>query len=228
MCRAIAFVRPRRSLKGRDELVMANLGPTGCRLQVLLPARGIELTRELPGGLDSLRASGAEEHPVQVTGCERGNLGRELDRARVGVRPVGVEGELAHLRERCLADLLAEAVADVDGEQPRQRVQVSLAVYILEVTAVAADDDRHLGVPIPAHTGEVHPEVSLGGLLQVEAGGQLAPFERRIWTQDVGEHGEHRDEEDRRADHVHLRRRADAGRPQTKSGNVTSLPARSW
>src|SRR5207249_2723349 len=99
------------------------------------------------------------------------------------VRPVGVERQLAHLLERRLTDLLAEAVADVDREQARKRVQIALAVGVLEVAAVAADDDRHLGVPVPAHAGEVHPEMVLGELLQVEAGRRHpAPFERRICT----------------------------------------------
>ena len=73
--------------------------------------REVELARELPGGLDRLRAAGAEEDAVEVARRERRDLGGELDGARMRVRPVRVEGQLAHLRERGLADLLTEAVA---------------------------------------------------------------------------------------------------------------------
>jgi hypothetical protein len=37
----------------------------------------------------------------------------------MGVRPVRVEGQLAHLLVRGLTDLVAVRVADVDGEQAR-------------------------------------------------------------------------------------------------------------
>jgi hypothetical protein len=63
----------------------------------------------------------------------------------VRVRPVRVERQLAHLLERRLAHLLAEAVAEVDREEPGERVEVALAVRVLEVAAVAADDDRTSG-----------------------------------------------------------------------------------
>ena len=119
-------------------------------------AHGEVLPGELPGRLDRLRAAGEEEDTVEVAGRERGDLGRELDRARVRVRPVRVEGQLAHLLERRLADLLAVAVAEVDGEEPGERVEVALAVDVLEVAAVAAHDDRRL---VAAHVREVEPEM---------------------------------------------------------------------
>ena len=72
------------------------------------------------------------------------------------IRPVGVEGQLAHLLERRLADLLTEAIAEVDGEQARERVEVALPVGVLEVAAVAAHDDRRL---VAVHVREVEPEV---------------------------------------------------------------------
>src|SRR5207244_13196164 len=90
--------------------------------------------------------------------------------------------ELAQLRQGRRADLLAEAVADVDGEEGREGIEIALAVDVLEVAPVTADDDRHVAVAVPTHAGEVHPQVILGRLLQVDDGGQLAPFERRIWT----------------------------------------------
>ncbi len=106
--------------------------------------RDVVLARELPRRLDSLRAARAEEDAVEVARRERRHLVRELDRARVRVRPVRVERQLAHLLERRLADLLAERVADVDGEEAGERVEVALAVHVLEVAPVAADDDRHV------------------------------------------------------------------------------------
>ena len=81
--------------------------------QLLLAARGVVLARKLPRGLDRLRPARAEEDAVQIAGSQRCDLGRELDRSRMGVRPVRVERQLAHLLERGLADLLAERVADV-------------------------------------------------------------------------------------------------------------------
>ena len=130
-------------------------------------AHPVELARELPRGLDRLRAAGDEEDAVQVSRRELGDLGGELDCARMRVRPVRVEGQLAHLVERRLAHLLAVAVADVDREEPGERVEVALAVGVPEVAAVAADDDRHV---VAAHAREVQPEVVLGRPLQVEPG----------------------------------------------------------
>jgi hypothetical protein len=75
----------------------------------------------------------------------------------VRVGPVDRERRLAHLRGGSLAHLLAEPVSGIHAEESRQRVQVALAVRVLEVAAVAADDDRHL-VVVP-HLGEVQPEV---------------------------------------------------------------------
>src|SRR5262245_56324564 len=88
----------------------------------------------------------------------------------MGVGPVRVEGQLAHLVERRLPDLVAVRVADVDREQPRQRIEVALAVHVLEVAALAADDDRNVGRAVAAEAGEVHPEVLAGELLQVGQG----------------------------------------------------------
>ena len=69
------------------------------------------------------------------------------------------------LRLTRLTDLLAEAVPDVDGEQAGERIEVALAVDVLEVAAVTADDDRHLAVHVAGHAGEVQPQVVAGGLL---------------------------------------------------------------
>ncbi len=98
----------------------------------------------------------------------------------MGVRPVGVEGQLPHLRERRLADLLAEAVADVDREEARERIEIPLAVRVGQIAAVAADDHRDLRVAVATHAGEVQPQVVSRGLLEVD--GHAAPFPRRFWT----------------------------------------------
>ena len=95
----------------------------------------------------------------------------------MGVRPVRVEGQLPHLRERRLADLLAERVADVDGEEAGERVEIPLAVHVLEVAAVPADDDRHVGVAVPAHAREVQPQVVARSLLEID-GAHAAPLAR--------------------------------------------------
>ncbi len=147
---------------------------------MLLAARGVVLPRELPRRLDRLGAAGAEEDAVEVARRERRDLGRELDRARMRVRPVRVEGQLAHLLERRLADLLAERVADVHREEPSESVDVAPPVRVLEMATVAADDDRHVRGLELAHAGEVHPEVLLGGALQIDGldGGHVAPRTR--------------------------------------------------
>ena len=126
------------------------------RLPPALAVRHVVLARELPRGLDGLRAAGDEERAVDVLGRELGQALRELDRARVRIRPVRVERQLAHLSERRLADLLAVGVTDVDGEEAGERVEVPLAVVVPQVAVLAAHDDRRL---VAVHTREVQPEM---------------------------------------------------------------------
>ena len=150
--------------------------PARDRLPAPITADGVVLARQLPGRLDGLRAARDEEHPVEVAGGQAGHLGGELDRARVRGAPVRVVGELAHLRGRDLADLLPVAVADVDAEEPAEPVQVALAVRVLEVTAVAADDHRKLALGVGPHARHMEPQVILRGLLQF---GGRHPYLRR-------------------------------------------------
>src|SRR3954462_15878312 len=82
------------------------------------------------------------------------------------ITPVGVERQLAHPPAPRAPDPLAVAVADVDGEEPREGVEVTLALRVLEEAPVAADDDRHLAVP--AHAREVQPEVFARSTLQIQ------------------------------------------------------------
>ena len=179
---------PVRPAARRNKRVVPRLRLAERHADSLLAARDVVLPGELPRRLDGLGTTGDEEHAVQVTGCERGQLGGELDRLRMGVGPVGVEGQLAHLRERRLADLLAVAVPDVDREQTGEGVEVALAVRVPEVTAVALDDDRDvLAVAVAAHPGEVHPQVILGELLEVRFHGRLSsPTQRRGRAPDPG------------------------------------------
>src|SRR5438067_7242185 len=51
----------------------------------------------------------------------------------MGGGPVRVERQLAHLRGRRLADLVAEPVADVDREQAGQRVQLDALAGLFSV-----------------------------------------------------------------------------------------------
>src|SRR5207302_5453877 len=67
-----------------------------------------------------------------------------------------VERQLAHLGERRLPHLLAERVADLDREQPRERVEIAPPLDVLEIAALAAHDDGRL---TSAHAREVQPEV---------------------------------------------------------------------
>jgi hypothetical protein len=136
-------------------------------LAVLAIARDVVLTRELPGRLDRLRPAGDEEDAVELARRQVGHRLRELDRARVRVRPVRVERQLAHLLERGLADLLAVAVADVDREEPGERVEVTTPLGVFEVAPVPADDDRNVGFAVPAHAREVEPQVVAGRLLEL-------------------------------------------------------------
>ena len=140
--------------------------PARDRLPAPLAACRVVLAGELPRRLDRLGAAGDEEHPVEIARCEAGDLCRQLDGAGMGVRPVDVERQLSHLRRGRLAHLLAEAVADLDAEEPGERVEIPLAVKILEIAAVPAHDHRHFGILVPTHAGEVEPEVVARGPLQ--------------------------------------------------------------
>jgi len=54
----------------------------------------------------------------------------------------------------------------VDAEERGQPVEITLAVLVPDVTAVAAHEHRHLAVRKGPHAREVHPEVALGQLLE--------------------------------------------------------------
>src|SRR5439155_27118637 len=131
-------------------------------------AGGVVLARELPRRLESLGAPGDEEEPVQVAGRKGCDFRRQFDRARMCVGPVCVERQLTHLRCCGFPHLLAVAVADVDREKAGKGVHEALAVRVLEVAAVATDDDRHIAVPVTAHPREVEPEMVARSALKIQ------------------------------------------------------------
>ncbi|CUR59731.1 hypothetical protein NOCA2670019 [metagenome] len=144
-----------------DDLVLGRLAG---ELEVLL--------RELPGRLDGLSAPGGEEDSVEVAGGVVGDSLGQLDGARVGVGPERVEGHRGGLLGGGLRELGA-AVAQLVDEQPTETVQVALAVGVVDVGTLTADDDRHIRGVVGRVAGEVHPQVILGGLLQVVVVGVL-------------------------------------------------------
>ena len=121
---------------------------------------------QLPGRLDGLGARGGEEHLVQVARGELGQPRGELDRRRVRVGPEREVGQLGRLLGGGLGQLGA-AVPDHRDEQARQAVEVPLALVVVDVRAGAAHDHRDVGVVVGRHPGEVHPQVLLGGFLQL-------------------------------------------------------------
>src|SRR5215210_1224727 len=88
--RASADHRSPRPGGRRKVLVLGTCDPPGVsgskwvRSGVMaVAAQLVVLARHLPGGLDGLGAARGEEHPVEVTGGELGDLHGQLDRARV-------------------------------------------------------------------------------------------------------------------------------------------------
>src|SRR5690606_5662930 len=62
---------------------------------------------------------------------------------------------------------LAAPVPGLDDEEAGQPVEVALAVDVVDVGALTADDGGNLGVLVGAVPGEVHPQVVLGCLQHV-------------------------------------------------------------
>ena len=102
---------------------------------------------------------------LRSPGDELGEPGRELDRGRMGVAPHREVAEAAALLRADVGELLA-TVARLHHEQPRQRVEVALAVVVVEPAALAVVDDRHGMVVVGAHAAEVQPEVAGAELLE--------------------------------------------------------------
>src|SRR5690606_22291275 len=88
------------------------------------------------------------------------------DRRGVRVRPEGEERELFRLPRRDLREA-APAMARVDDEEPREPVEVLLAVRIPDVVALAPHDDRRAVLFEHRLAREVHPQMVFGLLLQL-------------------------------------------------------------
>jgi hypothetical protein len=132
-----------------------------------VPPGAVVRPGQLDGGLHRFGAAVGEEDVVEVTGCEGGDPGGQLDGAGMGVAPDRDEVELADLGGHRVAQL-GTAVTRVDAEEGGEAVEVAVAVVVPDVAAVALDDDRYLVIgPERAHPREVHPEVALGLRLKV-------------------------------------------------------------
>ena len=138
-----------------DDLVLGRLAG---QLEVVLG--------QLPGGLDRLAAAGGEEDPVEAARGVAGDPLGELDRGRVRVGPQRHERELSRLLRGGVGQLGA-AVAQLAHEEAGQRVEVLLALRVPDVGALAPHDDGDVGLVVGRVPGEVHPEVVLGGSLEL-------------------------------------------------------------
>ena len=116
------------------------------------------LAGQLPGRLDRLGSSGGEEHPVQVTGRQRRQLGRQLDGGGVGVGP---DREVPECRRLVAGGTgqFGAAVAQLADEQSGQAIQVTVALIVPDVAAIAALDDVH-AVDVVLQHAEVTPEMA--------------------------------------------------------------------
>jgi hypothetical protein len=137
-----------------DHLV---LGPLAAKLEVL--------ARELERRFDRLTAAAAEEHATQVARSQRRDPRRELDRGRMRIGPVGEEPEFPRLVRARLGNVSA-TVPDVHAEQRGEPVEVAVAVLVVDVATLPANDDRDVLVVVGSHPREVHPQMPPGKLLQ--------------------------------------------------------------
>ena len=120
------------------------------------------LPRHLDGGLHRLAAAEGEEDVVEVAGRQLGDLGGELDGRLVGDLEDVVDRQLLHLRLDGVVDLGA-AVADVDGPQAGEGVDVLVALGVVDDAALGPVHDDGLEV---LHLRERRPEVPEEVLLE--------------------------------------------------------------
>ena len=126
-------------------------------------AHAVVVAGQLEGRLDRLGAAVGEEDPVEVAGGQRSDLRRELDRPGMGVAPDHEEVELLvpggrpPRRARCGRGRRSRRRARRDRRgsgcrgRPRRRQPSPLVMIGISVLVV-----------VPAHAGEVHPEVLAG------------------------------------------------------------------
>ena len=161
----------RRDARERERAVRRAVVGDPARDHLVAVAEALELV-ELLDQLDEHRlvrlgASRDEEDAVQVARRQLGHLPGELDRARVGVDPVRVERQLGHLLRGGLAQLCTEAVADLGAEEPGERVEVLLAVRVVDRAVLAVRDDGDLVRLIRRLAREVHEEMTLRERLEL-------------------------------------------------------------
>jgi len=137
-----------------DDLVLARLA---AEVEVL--------ARQLERRLHRLTAPAGEEHAVQVTGSQRRDPRRQLDRRWMRIGPVGEEPELSGLVGAGLSDV-GPTVADVHAEQSRESIEVAVAVLVVDLATLAPHDDRDLVIGVGRHPREMHPQMAPGQLLE--------------------------------------------------------------
>ena len=134
----------------------------------LAAGRVVVQPRQLPRGLDRLRAAAREEDVVEPRRRKLRQAVGELHRGGVGHAPRGRERELCHLRCGGRGELFAVRIAQLGAEQGRKGVEVTVAARIEDVRPLASLQHEQLLAPGAerAVAGEVHEEVLACGFLQ--------------------------------------------------------------
>jgi hypothetical protein len=99
------------------------------------------LARELERCLDRVRAARERVDPVEVARCQRGQLGAQLLDCAVGHRRAADVRQTARLVRHGVGDF-GHAVPDVGHEGAAARVEVDVAVRVVEPAPLAANDER--------------------------------------------------------------------------------------
>ena len=139
------------------------------------PAERLRLFRDLEGGLDRFRSTGAKKDATEVAGRDSGECFRELDcRDRRVVRAGGIR-DLAGLRGHGLADL-ATSMSDIDDHQTGEAVQVLSPPHVVECRVLGSGEHLQplaFGELLPIHVPAMEPEMVGRGPLE------LWPLEQR-------------------------------------------------
>ena len=118
------------------------------------------LAGQLPRRLDGVGAASGEKHPVQVTGGQFGQFRGEFDRRGVAVGPYREKPEGCRLVAGRPGQL-GPPVTELAHKEPGQSVQITVALGIPHVAAVAPLDHPS-AVDVVAEHAEVAPQVSFG------------------------------------------------------------------
>ena len=127
----------------------------------------VVLPDDLQSRVHGLRPTAGQEHPVQVSGGQLGQLLRQLDRRDCGIREgVGVVNSAKLVGHRLCN--LRTPVPDIHQEQPPDRVDVGGPVTVRHSNAVALDNDLRAALAQQVVVlREGHPQVVHRRLLQV-------------------------------------------------------------